>query len=156
MPEVRVIDENDQMLGVLPLQQALAMATQRGLDLVEVSPVAQPPVCRIIDYGKFRYEQKRKESKAKAGAKKIDVKGIRLSFKIGEHDKMVRKKTAEKFLAEGDKIRVEVILRGREHAHADIARRVVEDFVASLDFKLKVEQEVKRTGHVISMIVARG
>lgn len=150
-----VIDENDAQLGVMPVSQALSTAQQRGLDLVEVAPLAQPPVCRIMDWGKYRYEQQRKASKAKAGAKKINVKGIRLSFKIGDHDKNVRKKQSEKFLSEGDKIRVEIILRGRERAFGPLAEQTIKDFIASLDIPTKTEQPVKRQGHVISTVVTK-
>lgn len=155
MPEVRVIDEKEGQVGVLAIAEAMALAKKRNLDLVEVSPLAEPPVCKLLNWGRYKYQLQRKQTKQKAKTRKVEIKGIRLSFKISEHDKLVRKKQAEKFLEKGDKIRVELILRGREHAHRDIAERVVQEFVESVDCKLKIEQPIKQQGHIISIVAGR-
>jgi len=157
VPHVRVIDENGEPLGVMATNDALATAQERGYDLVEVSPKAEPPVCRFLDYGQFKY-QKEKESKAKkAHARKVEVKGIRLSVKMGEHDEDIRRQKAIEFLEDGQKLKIEIILRGREKAHTDIARSRIEGFVAKLEasYPLYIEQPFTRQGGNCSSIVGR-
>jgi translation initiation factor IF-3 len=156
VPQVRVIDDAEAQLGIMPTAQALALAGQKGLDLIEVAPDATPPVCRIMDWGKYRYQQQRKEAKNKAGAKKIEVKGIRLSFKIGEHDRNTRKTQTERFLKEGHKVKIEIILRGRDRGHRDLAYENIKAFISSLTVPHKIEQETKAQGHVISTILTKG
>jgi len=118
-PEVRVIDEAENNIGVMPTSQALALAREKGLDLMEVSPKAQPPVVRFGRYGQFKYEQEKKIKQQKTKQKKVEVKGIRLSFRIGAHDLEVRKEQALKFLANRDKVRIELPLSGRERQFKD-------------------------------------
>lgn len=156
-PEVRIIDEHGEMLGVMATPKALATAQERGYDLVEVSPKAVPPVCRFIDYGQFKY-QKEKEMKAqKAHAKKVDIKGIRLSVKMGENDFNTRIDKAKEFLADGDKLKIELMLRGREKEHGDIARKKIQEFldVIQKEYPLSVEQPITRNGGNVSTIVGR-
>ncbi|MBI2958023.1 MAG: translation initiation factor IF-3 [Chloroflexi bacterium] len=117
--EVRVVDEEGKQLGIMPLSQALALARERGLDLVEVAPTAQPPVCRIVDYGRLKYEQSKKERLAKKGQHLSQVREVKVRPKIGDHDLEAKLRNARKMLAEGDKIKVIVVFRGREMAHQD-------------------------------------
>lgn len=152
--EVRVIDENDVHIGVLPIAQALSMAQEKGLDLVEINPATSPPVTKITNFGQFKYQKEKEARKQKAHQKKIELKGIRLSLRIGEGDLQVRKEQAERFLEEGNKVRVEIILKGRERQHADLAGKIISDFCASLE-ETRVEQQLQRQAGVLSMIVAR-
>ncbi len=117
--EVRVIDENGQMIGIMTSEAALKTAGDKDLDLVKVSPDSNPPVCKIMDYGKFKYEQNRKEKESKKNQKVITVKEIRTSVRVQEHDLNVKIKNIQKFLADGDKVKVSVRFRGREMAYVD-------------------------------------
>jgi len=155
VPEIRVIDEEGEMLGVMTTEKALAMARERELDLVEVSPKANPPVCKLIDYGAFKYQKDKEMRQQKAKAKKVEVKGIRLSVKMGDHDKNVRLVKALEFLKDKQKLKLEMILRGREKAHGDLAMQRIRDFIAELETHtpVYVEQDVKRQGGNVSAIV---
>jgi translation initiation factor IF-3 len=124
--EVRLIDENNVQLGVVPIQQALAMARERGLDLVEVAPTAVPPVCRILDYGKFKYEQSKKEREARKHQKQVRVSEVRMRPKIDEHDVDFKARNVEKLLKEGDKVKVTIMFRGREVTHPQIGRALLD------------------------------
>ena len=157
VPEVRVIDEAGNFLGVMPTKQALALAEERGFDLVEVSPKEQPPVCKFLDFGAFKYQKEKEMKQQKAHAKKVEVKGIRLSVKIGQHDLDNRENQAVKFLEDGQKIKIEIILRGREKAHADIALAKVQEFMNRLagKYDLYVEQPPKNQGGNVSAIIGR-
>lgn len=128
----------------MPPFEASQIARERGLDLVEVAPLANPPVCRIMDYGKFQYQQSKQERTSKAKQKKVDMKGIRIGVRTDEHDLEFKKNQAEKFLTKGDKVKIEIQLRGREKAHADLARQNLAEFIKSISFPYKTEQEIKR------------
>ncbi len=156
-PEVRLIDENNDYVGVVPVEKALAMAQERGYDLVEVAPKDNPPVCKILNFGQFKYEKEREARKQKSKAKQVEVKGIRLSPRIGAHDLETRMNLARKFLDNNDKIRVEIILRGREKAHANLARGVIEGFLAKLreNYSLVVEQPIQNAGGQLTTIVGK-
>ncbi|MDO8473892.1 MAG: translation initiation factor IF-3 [Dehalococcoidia bacterium] len=117
--EVRVVDDEGKQLGIMPVPQALALAREQGLDLVEVAPTSQPPVCRIVDYGKLKYEQAKKERQAKKGQHLSQVREVKIRPKIGVHDLEAKLSNSKKMLAEGDKVRVVVVFRGREMAHQD-------------------------------------
>lgn len=134
---------------------ALALAQTRGFDLVEVAPMAKPPVCKILDYGAFQFRQEKQERKAKAQQKKVELKGIRLTFKIGQHDKETRKVKALEFLDEGHKVQIEMRLRGRENAHAALAKQHVNDFIAMLGDDIQVEQFVTQMGNRLYATVGR-
>lgn len=157
VPEVRLIDEQGKFLGVMPTSEALRIAREREFDLVEVSPKEEPPVCRLLDFGTFKYQKAKEQRVQKAHAKKVEVKGIRLSVKIGSHDIDVRKRQALGFLADGDKLKIEIILRGREKAHGEIATLRIEDFIKKIEetYPLYVEQAVTRQGGNVSAIVGR-
>jgi translation initiation factor IF-3 len=154
-PEVRLIDELNQQAGVVTLQDALRMARERGLDLVEVSPVANPPVCRILDFGKLIYQQERQSRQHRTKQKKIEVKGIRLSLKIGKHDMDVRFAQSQKFLAVGNKVKIELILRGRENAHQERAKTIINDFIARLGEGVVVEQSLTKLGNRFITVVGK-
>ena len=144
-----VIDEEGQQLGVMNTSEALSLAQEKGLDLVEVSPLAEPPVCRIVDYGKFQYQQNRHQHKAK----KIEIKGIRLSFKIGQHDLDIRKKQTEKFLSQGHSVKIELRLRGREKAFKDKARELITQFLTSLEIAHHLDKPIQQMGGTFSVMI---
>ncbi len=157
VPEVRVIDEAGGNLDVMPTARAIAMARERGYDLVEISPKAQPPVVRFLNFTQFKYEKQKEARLQKAHAKKVEVKGVRLSVRIGQHDLEVRRGQALGFLEDGHKVQLEIVLRGREKAHADLAKSVMEDFVLSLKetYPVKIEQPFSKQGGRLTLLVAR-
>ena len=150
-----MIDENGQQLGVVETYRAQQLAKEKGLDLVEVFPESRPSVCKIMDYGAYQYQQQKKERKQRVKQKKIEVKGIRLSLKIGPHDLEMRKNQALKFFEKGDKVKVEMILRGRERAFLGRAREIIDDFVKSLGENIAIEQPLSRQGGRLSILVGR-
>lgn len=156
-PEVRVMDDQGQSLGVLPTEKAIEIARSKEMDLVEVSPKAEPPVCKILDYGQFKYQKEKEARKQRAQAKEVEIKSIRLSVRIGVHDRDVRVKQAAKFLERGDKVKIELPMRGREKAHKDVAEAVVKEFVDALKeiYPLRIEQELKYLNGRFSTILAR-
>lgn len=153
VPQVRVIDEKGEQLGVFDTAAALQLARERELDLVEVSPIAQPPVCKIVDYGQLRYEANKKERKQKGKQKKTEVKGIRLSTTIGDHDIQVRVEQAKKFLEKGNKVQIELLLRGRQKMHPEIGKDVINKFVALLAQIAAVESPISQQGGKLSAIL---
>ena len=155
MPTVRLIDESGKQLGVVDTYRAQQMAQERGLDLVEVFPDAQPPVCKIMDYGSYQFSQAKKERKQKAKQKKIEVKGIRLSLNIAAHDLEMRKNQSLKFFEKGDKVKLELILRGRERSFVARAKTIMEEFIKSLGENVIVEQPWTRQGGRLSMLLAK-
>ncbi|MBI4256474.1 translation initiation factor IF-3 [Candidatus Uhrbacteria bacterium] len=156
-PEVRLIGAEGEALGVLPTEEAIKLAEAKEMDLVEVSPKAEPPVCKILDYGQFKYQKEKEAKKRKAQSAEVDIKGIRLSVRIGVGDLQVRLNQALKFLEQGDKIRVELPLRGREKAHRDVAQQVMDQFLAKVKetYPVRIEQEAKYLAGRFTMIVAR-
>jgi translation initiation factor IF-3 len=152
---VAVIDETGKPLGVLDTGKALALAQEKGLDLVEVAPMARPPVCKILDFGAFQFQIEKKERKAKANQKKVDLKGIRLTFRIGQHDKDTRKAQSLKFLDQGHKVVLEMRLRGRENAHKDLARQQMMQFAKDLGDSVAIESPLSFMGNRLTMIVGR-
>jgi translation initiation factor IF-3 len=145
VPEVRVIDESGENFGVLPLAEAIALAQGKGSDLVEVSPLANPPVCKITDYGKLQYKEAKQEQAKKANQKKVDTKGIRLGFRTDKHDLLFKQTQADKFLLKGHKVRVELWLRGREKAMLDKARENLTEFLNTIQTPVKFEEEIKKS-----------
>ena len=154
--EVRLIDENEKQIGVIPLEEALRMASERNLDLIQVTEKVEPPVCRLGDYGKYLYREEKKE-KALHKHKGGDLKGIRLTFNISQHDLETRAHQAEKFLKRGDQVRIELPLRGRERALQDFAREKLEKFLAFLNelIPIKKERELKREARGFTMIISK-
>mgnify|MGYP001034633776 CR=1 FL=1 len=153
-PEIRVIDAEGEMLGVMSPDKALKLAQEAGLDLVEISPNASPPVCKILDYGKYKYEQQKKAAEARKNQKTVDVKEIKVRPAIGEHDYQVKYKNARKFLDHGDKVKVTLRLRGREMAHKDLAMEVLNRLKQELSDISKVDLEPKFEGRQVIMVLS--
>lgn len=151
---MRLIDENGAQIGIVGLREALALAEERGYDLVEVAPNAVPPVCRLLDYGKFRYEQSQKEREARRNQKQAELKQIRLMPKTAEHDLATKANQARKFLLQGDKVKFNLRFRGREMAHPDIGRKMLEDIAEQLRDIAVVEQKPVLEGRVLSLLLA--
>lgn len=155
MPNVRVIDEAAVMLGVMPTSEAISLAQERGFDLVEVNPQADPPVCKFVDYGKLLYEQEKQMRKAKSKQKKTELKGLRLTARIGEGDLNIRVAQAQKWLDEGHKVQLQLQLRGREKAHPEQAQKVIDAVLNKLDrpwvFEAKTNQQGGRFNAIISL-----
>ena len=152
--EVRLIDSDGSQLGVVSIQQAMDTAIQRGLDLVKIAPKAEPPVCRVMDYGKFRFEQAKKEKEARKNQKVVDIKEVRLSAKIDVADFNVRVKQAEKFLKGGDKVKASIRFRGREMAHTDIGLTVMQRFAEACAEFGTIEKAAKLEGRQMLMFIA--
>jgi translation initiation factor IF-3 len=152
--EVRLVDETGKQLGIYPTREALRVAEERDLDLVEVAPNASPPVCRIMDYGKFLYDRQRREREARRTQKQTEVKEIRLRPKIADHDVMVKSKQARGFLSEGNKVRVRVRFRGREITHREIAIELLNRFAGDLSDVSTIEQRPAMEGYTMLMILA--
>jgi len=150
-----LIDENGVQVGEISTREAQSRANQAELDLVEVSPISRPPVCKIMDYGSYQYQQEKKERKQKAKQKKVDVKGLRLTLKIGPHDLELRKNQSLKFLKKGDKVKIEMILRGRERAFVGRAMEMMKDFANSLADQAEIEQPATRQGGRLSMLLGK-
>jgi translation initiation factor IF-3 len=153
-PQVRLIDENGAQLGIVTLREALTIADQRGLDLMEVAPNAVPPVCRIVDYGKFRYEQTKKDREARKNQKQAELKEVRLKPKTDDHDLDVKAKQARKFLLAGDKVKFTVRFRGREIFHPDIGREMLEQMAEDLRDVATIEQRPLMEGRALSLLLA--
>ncbi len=151
--EVRLIGENGEQLGVMSAREAQKLAEEAGLDLVKIAPTAKPPVCKIVDYGKFRYEQARKEKEARKKQKVIDVKEIRLSPNIDTNDLNTKVNAAKKFLTKGDKVKVTLRFRGREMAHMNSSKHILDDFAASLSDVAVVEKAPKVEGRSMTMFL---
>ena len=151
---VRVISEKGDMIGVLEREKALKLAFEQGLDLVEVSPNASPPVCKILDYGKYKYEAQKKANEARKKQKTIDVKEIKMRPGIEEHDYQVKMRSVRKFLSNGDKVKMTIRFRGREMAHQDLGMRVLDRIREDLDAEVKIEQFPKSEGRLMTMVVA--
>lgn len=151
--EIRVIDEEGGQLGIMTPAAALALAMEKGLDLVEVAPMSAPPVCRILDYGKYLYAQNKKLHDAKRKQKQIQVKEVKFRPKTEEHDYMFKRKHIERFLAEGDKVKVSVMFRGREMAHPDFGRHILDRLKQELTEKALVEAEPRMEGRFLYMLL---
>ena len=152
--QVRLIDAEGNNRDVVSIEEALDLAAEAGLDLVEVSPNASPPVCKILDYGKFKYEAQKKASLARKKQKTIDVKEIKMRPGIEKHDYDVKMRSIEKFLNSGDKVKVTLRFRGREMAHQELGMEVLQRVQADFEDKVKIEQHPKLEGRQMIMIIA--
>ena len=152
--QVRLVDENGEQVGVVDIDDALQRAGNAGLDLVEVSPNAEPPVCKIIDYGKLKYQEQKKKNEARKKQKTIDVKEIKLRPNIDTHDYDVKMRNARRFIDDGDKVKVTLRFRGREMAHQDLGAQVLERVRDELDEIAKVEQMPKMEGRQMVMVMS--
>ena len=153
-PQVRLIGEDGEQLGIMSSREALAAAQERDLDLVMISPVAKPPVCKIMDYGKYRFEQAKREKEAKKNQRVIEVKEIRMSPSIGENDFMVKLRNGQKFLAEGNRLKVTVRFRGREMAHTDLGRQLLERYAAECGEIAKIDKGAKLEGRLMTQFLS--
>jgi len=153
-PEIRVLDEDGTALGIMDVPKALSLAKEKGLDLIEIAPKANPPVCRIMDYGKYLYHKAKQDRIQKAKQKKVEMKGVRLSVRTGQHDLEFKAKKVQEFLDEGDKVKIDMVLKGREKAHFDFAEEKLKVFLALLG-TVKYEQVVKRTPQGLVVIISR-
>lgn len=152
--EVRLIGPDSEQLGIKPFREALQIAQDANLDLVNVAPTAKPPVCRIMDYGKFRYETQKKEKEARKNQKVVDLKEVRFSATIDEHDFQTKLRNVLKFIQDGDKVKCSVRFRGREITHASIGQRVLERVAAEAESICIVERRPKLEGRSMIMILA--
>ena len=152
--EVRLVSESGEQLGIMSSEEALRHAEEAGYDLVKIAPNAVPPVCRIMDYGKFRFEQTKKEKEAKKNQKVIEIKEIRMSPSIGDNDFNTKLKNGLKFLSDGDRVKVSVRFRGREMAHTEIGKVLLSNFVESCSEIATVDKEAKLEGRNMSMFLS--
>ena len=152
--EIRLIDENGEQLGIMSSRDAQKIADERRLDLVKIAPTAKPPVCRIMDYGKYKFDQAKKEKEARKKQKTVDVKELRLSPSIDTHDVQVKVKKANEFLKNGDKVKVSIRFRGREIGHSKVGMAILEDFaIATAEFGM-IDKEHKMEGKSLVMFLA--
>jgi len=152
--QVRLIGPEGNQLGIMPIQKALALATQHELDLVEVAPQVEPPVCRIMDFSKFKYDQEKKEREAKKHQMKIRLKEIRLKPNIEEHDYQVKLRQTISFLNKKDKVKISLFFRGRQMEHLDLGRKLLDRFVNDAQQAGRIERDSVLEGRVISVVLA--
>lgn len=149
-----LINEKGEKIGVVSLSEAKKRAAETGLDLVEIVPKAQPPVCKIIDWGKYQYQQAKKKQENAKKKKKVVVKGIRLRPNIGENDLKFKLRQAEKFLSKGHRVKVEIILRGREKAFRDSSRIKLQEFIDKIEIPFKVEQAIQKQFNGWNLVIS--
>lgn len=153
-PKIRVIDSDGSQLGIMTPREAMQIADERELDLVLVSDKADPPVCRVMDYGKYKFEQEKKAREAKKKQHTVDVKEVKMRYKIEEHDYNVRISQARRFLKDGDKVKATIMFRGREIQHSDIAEDLLKRMATDLQELAEVQQAPKREGRNMMMLLA--
>jgi len=151
---VRVINDEGKQVGVMKLSEALSLALEHGLDLVEVSPLANPPVCKLIDFAKFRYQQKKIEQQQKKNAKKVELKTIWISMRISSHDMQIKANKVSEFLTEGNAVKVELRMRGREQAYGDLGHKQLQAFLTFITAIYRIEVPIKRMGGTFSITLA--
>jgi len=152
--EVRVIDDEGQQLGIMPPYEAIRKAREKNLDLVEISPTAQPPVCRIMDYGKFLYQQEKKEREAKKHQKTITVKEVKFRINVDDHDYETKKNHVLRFLDEGDKVKATIFFRGREMTRTGLGRQILERLIKDVEPHSIVEFRPRQEGNTLHAILA--
>ena len=154
VPEVLLIDEDGEKVGVVSPEEAVQRAEEAGLDVVEISPKATPPVCKIMDFGKFKYEQQKKASEARKKQKTIEIKEVKFRPNIDDHDYNVKMRSVSKFLGEGDKVKVTLRFRGREMAHQELGRELLKKVAGDIEDLGKVESMPRLEGRQMTMIIA--
>lgn len=152
---MRVIDERGKNLGILEISEALRFAQERNLDLIEIVPTAQPPVCKIMDFGKFRYERVKEERERNKKQKETQLKGVRIGFTTGKHDLVLRAKQTQRFLEEGNKVRIEMRLSGREKAHRELALRKFNEFLEMIPADILLEASPKKLPQGFVAVIAK-
>ncbi len=151
--EVRVVSDTNEQLGIMSLRDAIAIAEEKGLDLVEVAPNGRPPVCRIMNYGKYRYEQQKRDKEAKKKQKVFQIKEVKLRPNIEDHDFFVKLKSAQRFLADGNKVKVTIMFRGREMTHPELGQEVLDRFAKELGDSIVREKPPKLEGRNMTMVI---
>ena len=151
--EARIIDEDGTQLGIMNVPQAIEMAKAKFLDLVEISPKAVPPVCKIMNFGKYQYQKSKEDRQNKSKQKKNEMKGVRLSVRTDTHDLDFKKKQVEKFLEKNHKVKIEIMLKGREKAHQDLAKTNLINFMKAISIPYKIEQEIKKSPGGFNVII---
>lgn len=151
---VRVIDENGGQLGIMETKEAVVLAKEHGLDLVEVAPLAKPPVCKVIDWGKYQYQLSKKDKDSKKNQARTTIKGVRIRPNIGENDLNFKIKQTEKFLSQGDKVKVEILMRGREKAFSEQAKQNLQSFIDKINFSFKIEQAINKKFNGFNVIIS--
>lgn len=152
--QVRLIDANNENRGIVSIREALALAEEEGLDLIEISPQANPPVCKILDFGKFRYEQQKRKAEAKKNQKVVEIKELKLRPMIDTHDYEVKVKQAKKFLEQGNKVKFTMRFKGRELSANDMGKQVLSKLIEDLEDCAKVDSEMKLEGRQMTMILS--
>lgn len=152
--EVRVVDQAGEQLGVMPIREALELAEEKQLDLVKIAPQARPPVCKLMDYGKYRFEQTKRDKEAKKNQRIVEIKEVRMSPGIDVNDFNVKVRNAQRFLADGNRVKVAVRFRGREMAHTDIGKRLLEKFAADCAEVATMDKEPKLDGRHMTMFLS--
>ena len=152
--EVRVIGENNEQLGIMSVKEAMALAEEAGVDLVKIAPNATPPVCRVVDYGKFKYEQMKREKEAKKKQHVVEIKEIRLTPNIDTNDLNTKVNAAKKFLSDGDRVKVTLRFRGREMAHMQTSKHILDDFAEGLADVAVIDKPAKVEGKSMTMFLA--
>ncbi len=152
--EVRVIDVNGNQLGIMPIAAALRLAEEKELDLVEVAPQAKPPVCRLMDYGKYKYEQSKREKEAKKKQRMINIKEVKLRLNIEDHDFLVKARSAERFLRDGDKVKATIMFRGREIVHPQLGQMLLSRLAEHVKEISTIERQPKLEGKNMVMVLA--
>jgi translation initiation factor IF-3 len=154
VPTIRLVDADGEMVGVVSVQEGLQMAEEVGLDLVEVSPAADPPVCKILDYGKYKYAEQKKRNEARKKQKVIEIKELKMRPGIEEHDYQTKMRSMVRFLDEGDKVKITIRFRGREMAHQDLGAKVLVRIQEDIGELAKVEQSPRTEGRMMTMVIA--
>ena len=152
--ELRVIDSDGTQLGIMPLRRAMELAEQKNLDLVKIAPQANPPVCKIIDYGKFRFEQAKREKEARKNQRVVEIKEVRLSLNIDTHDFETKRNHALRFISEGNKVKVSIRFRGREMGHPELGLEIMRRFADAMSEVANVEKPAKLEGRTMLMFLA--
>ena len=152
--ELRVIDSDGNQLGIMSLRQALEIAEQKNLDLVKIAPQANPPVCKIIDYGKYRFEQAKREKEARKNQRVVEIKEVRLSLNIDTHDFETKRNHALRFISEGNKVKVSIRFRGREMGHPELGQEIMQRFADAMSEVANVEKPAKLEGRTMLMFLA--
>ncbi len=152
--ELRVIDSDGTQLGIMSLRQAMEIAEQKNLDLVKIAPQANPPVCKIIDYGKFRFEQAKREKEARKNQRVVEIKEVRLSLNIDTHDFETKRNHAMRFISEGNKVKASIRFRGREMGHPELGQEIMSRFAEAMSEVANVEKPAKLEGRTMLMFLA--
>ena len=152
--EVRLISDDGEQLGIVPIQQAQDIAVEKGMDLVKIAPQAKPPVCKIMDYGKFRFEQAKREKEARKNQRVVEIKEVRLSLNIDTHDFETKKNHALRFISEGNKVKASIRFRGREMGHPELGLEIMRRFADAMSEVANVEKPAKLEGRTMLMFLA--